>query len=366
MPQLTSAATAAGASIANSAALRAAVDRIYAGDDAPTIVTRPASEFEIRRTIQEVALHGQSYAKDLAHRSRRPDPVDAILRVLKLSSTYRQKTQFDNAASMAVLRQKLTDAVAGRKALALTLPLGGGKVPNPAKAGRSYLPDVAEWVAWARLAAIARAIATVADLPARVLVVPDAPLHTADLGIPAVEAAAHLTAAHRDITALGLDAIVTIADTANHMPTRWSDEVALRAKAASQRSDHDPAFRKSVMAQVQSLLFATNLRVYPWSDERKLQVLHALASDADAPKHILADAAMVRADVERKVFWYTGTNHALRTLAIPDLLVAQHFGKDHVMIRLTVHAKPGEPQPLLVPPSRMARPGLLPMHGIGL
>ena len=366
MVQLHSAATIAGASIVKSSPLSLAVESVLAGGTLPTIAHRMASQFELARTTQEIVQHGAQFAADLTKRGRRPNPVDSILRVLHLASTHRSKTRFDDPTSMANLRDAITDAVALGRSVALALPLGGSKVANPMKTGNAFLPDVGEWVAWMRLAAMARAITNLTGVPARVLIVPDAPLHTADLGMPATEAAAHLRQAGLDLETLGIDDIVSIADTAASLPREWSGEVAMRAAAAAERARREPEFRADVAAQVQALLFATNLRLYPWPAERHLLVTRALVDANHLPADVVADANAVRAEVERKVFHYIGVNHALRTLTIPERLVRATFGDDYTMLRLTVHAKPGEPQPLLVPSNKRARPGLLPMHGIGL
>ena len=77
------------------------------------------------------------------------------------------------------------------------------------------------------------------------------------------------------------------------------------------------------------------------------------------------DAEDLRRQVERATFHYIGVNHALRSLEVPQRIARQMFGVE-ATLRLTVHAKPGEPRPMLTPSNRLARPGLLPMHSVGV
>jgi hypothetical protein len=46
--------------------------------------------------------------------------------------------------------------------------------------------------------------------------------------------------------------------------------------------------------------------------------------------------------------------------------MAKALHASDAMLRLTVHAKPGEARPNLVPDGQLSRPGLLPMQGVGV
>ncbi len=365
MTFLTSAAAPAGAALANSPALPRAVSLVQSGASLPAPASRLATPQQLEAAFASIRADGDALTAELSRRSHLPNRSDAALRVLQRGATYAGKTRFDDASAMAALHQRLDAAIAAGQPLTLALPLGGGKVGNTLKTGSSHLPDAAEWVAWTRLGAIARAITSVSGVPTRVLVLPDAPLHTPDLGMSAVETERHRRQADLDLGRLGLADVVTFADTVALLPANWSDEVAARGQAAWQRANADAGYARDVAAQVDSLVWATNVRVLAWSLERQVLVAAALAGRADLPADVIADADEVRRDVARKVWHYVGVNHALRSLAIPEHAVAALHG-DVAMVRLTVHAKPGEPQPLLVGPSRRARPGLLPMHGVAI
>ena len=375
---LTSAVTRSGAALATISATFDAARRVLSGGDLAPVPARLAADAEIQRVRadiwQETAKDYRKYVRAAAPLAE-ADPVDAIIAILRKASTYRSRTRFDDAEAMSDLRRRLEHGLATEEPMIFVLPMGGGKVPNRMKTGRNYLPDVTEWMAWAKLAAMARAIETVHAPGVRVIVVPDAGLHTADLGFSAPEVKAHLDWARDDLEDFGLDRWIEIADTVAHLPPTWVDEVTARSAAAARRAKADPDFAASVEAQVASLIFSVNERVNDWSDEHAALVAAAMAKasadagsddhpDVDLPASARLDASTLMVRVRDAVFHYVGVNHALRSLDVPGRIVERLTGQSD-FIRLTVHAKPGEARPLLTQSNAMARPGLLPMHGLG-
>ncbi|MBI4881457.1 MAG: L-tyrosine/L-tryptophan isonitrile synthase family protein [Planctomycetes bacterium] len=365
--RLTSGATVQGAAIARSPALREAKALLLAGHDLPRATERMLADRERSAIIDEIAAIRRAAADRLARRAALAGgKVAGILRILKASATFRSRTRFDDAAAMEGATTVVERLVREGRPIVLALPLGGGKAPNPVKTGWRFLPDASEWVAWSLLAAMADAVSEVHPPGASVLVIPDAPLHTADLAFAAAEASAHQRQAALDLAALQLQERVRIAEVLAELPDRWPDEVRLRAEEARRRLRVDPGFAAAAGEQVQSLLFTVNLRSGAPSLEEAVLLSAVLAGDVIGVDEAIMDrASHVREWVEGTAPHYVGVNHALRSLDLPGLLTQRATGSP-LHVRLTAHAKPGEPQPLLVPAGSWARPGLLPLHSVAL
>src|SRR5205823_90780 len=114
------------------------------------------------------------------------------------------------------LRPMITD----EKPILLPILMGGGKVGNPVKVGSNYLPDLGELCALSNLGAIAQAIRHVYPPGARIIAIPDASLHTADLGMPLEETLAHAIVLKRDLRVMGLTDVV-IPDVIPYMDSQW-------------------------------------------------------------------------------------------------------------------------------------------------
>lgn len=375
---LTSGATAQGAGIARSSALDAAMMRLRDGQPLPEPTPRMLDDAARRAVIEHIIADRQALTAWLVRRAGQAGGgVNGVLKILKDTSTFRARTRFDDEAAMAATVASIRAQLASGGPLVLALPLGGGKVGNPVKTGWRYLPDAAEWVAWSILGAIADAIAALHPPGARVLLIPDAPLHTADLGFAAADTRLHWQQAQEDLLELGVDHAVILPDVLAHLPAQWVAEVRRRADEARARRAEDAEFAASVAEQVRSLLFSVNLRAGAPSMTEAVMVNavlagHPLALPLPWDRHYpgVAEPWRTRAHalrelIEANVAHYVAVNHALRTLALPARIAEAYTGSP-LHVRLTVHAKAGEPQPNLVPPGSRARPGLLPMHGVGL
>ena len=361
--QLTSAVTMAGASIATTPALRLAGTKVLAGGALPLNQRRIARPDEIASVLAQIGAHGEELEAELRRRSG--PPLERAMLNIKSISTFAAKTQFNNEQAMSRLSHSIAKALETQQPIRFVLPLGGTKVPNALKTGEAFLPDVGELIGVTRLASLARVISATTGVDARVIILPDAPLHAADLGIPTVEVQKHIEVARNDIRRLGIADWVEIVNTADVLPDQFPEEVVRRTKAAQERVRSDAGFALDVASQVGSLLFSINTRQYGWSLEHQVLVTLALAGDTWLPSEVRSDATAIRREVEGKVLTYVGVNHAIRSAAVPEHVVRTLHG-DSAMVRLTVHAKPGEPQPQLVQDSLLARPGLLPMHSVGV
>lgn len=368
MTKLTSAANQAGAALASTPDLPLAFDRITRGEALPPMATRslrPGEADRLKDDLRQLRTDmAQAYAR-AGHAAG--GGADGMMAVLRRASLRKGRVRFDDAEAMAPAVAALEDAVRRGAPLQLVLPLGGGKAANPLKTGQAYLPDLSEHLAAVMLAAIADALTELHPAGAHVYMLPDAGLHSDDLGFPATEHRLHLRTLQADLQALGLAHRVSMIDTLEHLPTGYVEEVTLRAQDARTRAADDASFAAEVEAQVQSLRFSMNLRAEGLSDEAAVEVTMALANPEDprlrpeARARAEALLARTRAVAPR----YVGTNHALRSLELPRVVLTKLTG-DGAHLRLTVHAKPGEPRPALVPSNALSRPGLLPMHGVGV
>lgn len=361
-----SAVTAAGAAVHKSPAMAAAVQRALAGDDLAGAKPKELTSEEVEQLRSDlVALRAHQTQQYLRNLPSDGDAFERALTVLRRASTYRGRTGFADPATWATMRSQLELVARDSSPMVLALPIGGGKAPNPTKTGPHYLPDLAEWTSWSMLAALADALGAVLGRDVRVLLIPDAGLHTADLGLAGAEVVAHVRQAEQDLRWLNIRNVV-VADTLPHLPAGWPEEVAHRARLAADRIEVDPVARANAEAQTAALLFSVNTRSTAWSFARQVLVTAALGDERLlVPHEVRADAEDLRRHVRRVTPHYIGVNHALRSLAVPQHIAARMFDVPRVL-RLTVHAKPGEARPSLLPDSHLTRPGLLPMHGLGV
>lgn len=362
---LSSNVTRSSASVGSSGSLQAALDRVLQGQSLcrpPVRIADPAEVDSIRADLlQEKERLVERSLRAAAHA---PTPATRILAILRAGSMSRGLTGWDDPTRMAVPVERLERLVQRRATLPLALLLGGEKANNVLKTGDVILPDVTEWMAVIHLAAMAEAIGRTWDPGAVVLAIPDAPLHTADLAVPWSEAREHMNAMRRDLAWLGLTDLVAIPDTPSLLPATWSAEVMRQKDAVVDRMRTDPAYAASLEPQTRSLVYSVNTRSAPWSFGHTVQVYGSLSGLA-AGEEASRDAAHL-VDWSRRITpHYVAVNHTIRLLDLAGRAAEQATGcTEH--LRLSVHAKTGEPRPVLMPGNRFTRPGLLPMHGLGL
>jgi len=359
-----SAVTSGAASIATSKALHNAAESLLRGGSLPEVNNVVLSSFEMHRLREELFALRADYANRFA-RNLKGDSLDQAVDILRRASTFRSRTRFDDPLVRSQIRNRLDKLQMSGKTVVLALPLGGGKAPNSTKTGMNYLPDVSEWTSWSLLAALCDALATVLDRNIVVMTVPDAGLHTDDLGFPAVEYLAHIRQAAKDLQWLGIQNVV-VPDTLQFLPLDWASEVARRTADAIEIFKSDSTARLTADAQSNALYYILNMRVAGWTLPQQTLVTAGIANERLLlPTEVKNDVELVRRTIAQRVGHYIGVNHSLRTKNIPQQMALKMFGVDEVL-RLTVHAKPGEPRPNLAPDGHMARPALLPMHGVGL
>jgi hypothetical protein len=245
--------------------------------------------------------------------------------------------------------------------------MGGGKVGNLLKVGTNYLPDLGELFALSNLAAIAHAIKHLYEPGARIVVIPDAALHTADMGIPLEETLAHASALKRDLGLMGLTDVI-VPDVVPVMNGGWVEGVQRLLVEAKRRAAEDATFASNVRSQIDSLVYSVNTRTLGWSFE---EATLAYAAVAGHTQGVGGTARMLAAELYRRseavAHHYVAVNWAIRQLGMVEQLVESIFGsRDH--LRMSVHAKPGEPRPALFPPTEHfpSLMGLLPMHAVGV
>ncbi len=364
-PQLTSAVSQGGASLGSSQALSQALVRVRQGqslDLAPARIMSLSEHAQLARGIG--SFFEEHRARLVRSAVKHPDPAKALLQVLRKASLSSQLTGYDSPEQIRPLLNSLRGFVNTRKPLPVALPLGGGKVGSPLKTGSSFLPDMGEWIQAARLAALAAALEELHPPGAFVVLVPDAPLHTADMGFSMVDVQEHLRQFREDIRGLGFDRWVRLEPQERWLPPHWSSEVERLTREARERMEHDQTFRKVASAQTQSLQFTLNQSVLGLTyEEHALTMGTFLGLLEDVPTHIAALARQHHERTKAITAHYIGVNHALRTLDITGRASELHTSsRDH--LRATVHAKPSEPRPALHQPGPQARPGLLPMHSV--
>ena len=294
-------------------------------------------------------------------------PADAVLAIVRRGSVRPKVTGFDVDSAIEPLRQVIADKVRAGAPIPLFLPVGGDKAPAPLKTAHHYLPDTTEDILVAKLAAMSAAISSIHAPGAKVLVMPDAPLHSADLGFSFDRYGAHLRAIRSRIQALGLEKWVNFVDTTRYLPTGWHEEVFAHAATARARfSSGDELFRKSFEDQVASLVYSLNTRAYSWDFSTQVLVNSAIAGHTDGlDAHILESARHLLERTRLVTPHYIGVNAAIRSMGLAPAITLEELGSS-AHVRLTVHAKPGEPRPALAQANEASRPFLLPMHSLPL
>lgn len=368
MTQLHSAVNQEGAAIGAAKATSDATQLVLAGVSLPQPPTTVISTADRAALIDQL----QHLRDDTAARYRRVvartkgGRIERVMAVIRDASIRRSRTGFDDPVVMEKLRGQIAAALNDARALRFALPLGGGKAPNSLKTGDYYLPDLGEWVAAALMAAMAEVASEAAEVTGSLVIIPDAGLHTADIGMSAAEYRAHLAVLRDDLAWMGIADRIAAVDTLDHLPVSWADDVRRLASEAITRAATDTAAAEKISDQVASLRYSLNTRVLGWTDARAVLANRALVGDAlDMPREAQRDAAEIEARTRAVVGHYIGVNHALRIHDVPARIMRDLYGHPEY-VRLTVHAKAGEPRPGLVPSSSLSRPGLLPMHSVGV
>lgn len=363
-----SSAVTAGSSIGNNDDVRQAKDLLLQGNQIERETAHVATEDQLSSIVNELRRVREQLADSYIRKARKYNNVeDSALAILRNSSISVNRTAFNDPAVETQMRAKLRTMVERNQPIMLPLLMGGGKAPNPIKVGANYLPDLAEWVSWSTLEAIGLAIKAVYAPGATILVVPDAGLHTADIGMAIEETLAHISTVRRDLAWLGLGQVI-VPDVLPHLGTEWVEGVQRLMAEARHRAESDPTFSADVRSQVSSLMYSINTRVLGGSFAELLPVYAALAGHTEGLSEVAMQKAQeLRRRTEGIAFHYVAVNWAIRQLGLVERIVTVLAGApDH--LRLSVHAKPGEPRPALFASSQYFPwlGGLLPMHSVGV
>ena len=363
-----SAVNAAGASLGAGKDLPAAVHAVLRGASIRRAAPRLLPPAAVASIKADVAAYGLRHGEGLLRGSGSTLPAaERIFSILRRASISRGKTRFDDSIAIRPLRQAIEAATQKHAPLTLALLLGGGKAPNELKTGGMFMPDSAEWTSLSMLAGISRAIGAIYPPGATMIAIPDASLHTGDLGFPYTDVIAHQRTLAQDVRDLGLADLILVPNTPEYLPDRWTEAARLEAERARFQLRSDSAFAKDVREQIESLAYSVNTREFGWSFEHTVLVYAALAGHLRGiPAQARTDAAELYHRVEQVAPAYVGVNRAIRSQDLVGSIVTRITGRSS-HLRLSVHAKAGEPRPALVMPNRHApMAGMLPMHSLGV
>lgn len=361
-----------GASLGNNADVKQASELLLQGgslDPSPHCI---ASDDDLATVMADLRTQREELASAYVRKAmKQPTREDGVLAILKQACISLGRSGFGNPEVEGKIRQQLRNMMEENRPLVLPVLMGGAKVANPLKTGLGFLPDLAEWIAWSNLESIAFAIEAIYSPGARIIDVPDLQLHTGDLGVPIEEAVCHADFVEKDLQMLGLKRVVIphVLEMLRLISTEWVDGVTRLAIEARNRLRTSSDFRKDVAAQVESLIYTLNTRSLGLPYENLVLVYAALAGQRNPiPQWTLDQAADIRRRCEAIATQYVGVNWGIRQLGLVERVVMNLTGgSDYV--RLSVHAKPGEPRPKLFSASKYFPSlvgGLLPMHSNGV
>ncbi len=361
---LFSAVTSGGASLGTQSALVEARELVLAGQKLQLPPPRILSAEDLDRFEQDLQTQRKNLvAQHLKKAENQPSLAHSVLAIIKSAATNRGRSGFGDPAITAGLLNQIQEQLKSQATLILVLPMGGGKVANPIKTGSEYLPDASEWIAHIHLAALAQAIEQLYPPGAAVVTIPDAPLHATDIGFPMPELRAHDHTLRQDLFDLGIADHVAIAPTIDLLPAAWPHFARQKADQLTEQATHDPKFQASQAARVRSLQYSVNTAIFGWSYERS--VLAASAVNGDPAQEPSPDSRLLRSYTHSIVSTYDAVNAGIREMDLASRAARAHSGHS-CHLRLTVHAKPGEPRPLLSQNGPRSRPALIPMHGQAL
>jgi pyoverdine/dityrosine biosynthesis protein Dit1 len=363
-----SAVTAAGSSIGTNDDVRQAKQLVLAGHTLDREPVRVASEEELTSIVNELRVVREQHAEGYVRKARKRASVeDSILTILRESAVSVKRSGFGNETLEAQMKATIQNVVRRNQPLALPLLMGGAKAPNAIKVGSNYLPDLAEWTAWSTLEAIGLAIREIYMPGAKIVVVPDAALHTADIGMPIEETLAHAIAAQQDRIKLGIEHVI-VPDVMRYLTSEWVDGVQPLVTEARRRAESNPLFADDLRSQSLSLVYSLNTRVLGRSFAELVPVYAAVAGHIEGlGEDITQESERLQRRSESIAFHYVAVNWAIRQMRLVERVIQDIFGySEH--LRMSVHAKPGEPRPALFATSKHFPwlGGLLPMHSVGV
>jgi hypothetical protein len=355
--------TASSATVGSAPELAQAAELIFAGRELPPLQLRVAPTSEVEQVRKKLwTLHDQLFTYYVRRADKKATPREKVFSVLKDASISRQSTGFGNHAMMEKAWTTVDELLDRDQPISMALLFGGTKTGNPLKVGWTWMPDLSEWASHIHLNAIGRAIEEVYRPGARVYPIYDSGLHTGDLGADWIESHAHQRQLGQDLKWLGITHSVPV-DPVPLLPSDWGIEVRNNAMQARQVFARDTEGKMA--AQAKALMYSINTRVeLPSLEDAALVYYAATHEDPRLPREV-CEQAMHLIDRSNRVCWhYTGTNWAIRTRDLAGTVVKDQTG-DRRHLRLSIHAKPGEPRPFMLQSNSLTRAALVPMHGLG-
>lgn len=365
---LSSAVVAAGGSIGSNEDVQTAVRLILDGHALERKTPRPVDDTlaaRLRGDLLRVAdIARRDYLKAAARAGELPDKILAILKKASISV---DRSGFNDPEVYAQMRGQVAAMVQTRQPVVMGLLFGGGKMANPLKSGGVALPDLAEWHALTLLSALPRAVAELYPPGAHVIASPDAVLHSADLGLLVHGAQRHWRQLQADLKWLGIADVVQVPDVLQFLPDEWDGLVTANAREAQQRRQRDPEFALDALAQSQSLQYSINSQVLGLSYEELTLGYGAIPGPLPG---MPAAADRLAVDLIKRAYaitpHYIGVNWAIRQAELIKRMAAGLFDAP-LHLRLSVHAKPGNPRPALFKKNRVVPSlELFPMHALGV
>jgi hypothetical protein len=365
---LTSAVTAAGASIGTTADVAEAKQIVLRGGKLENSAARIQTEAENASLLLGLRNVVEGRAQELIRKASRKqnDPVGSIIDILRMASISTKGSEFGDPKVIEEFQQTIQKCES--EPLILAMVMGGGKVANLLKTGLSFLPDLSEWHALSMLEAVALAISEFRKAGCSILVIPDAALHTADLGFSIEESLIHQRMLRADLKLLGLRHVQVPEILSFLENSDWPRTVRSLSISVRKQEKVDQVFKKHVEDQIGSLVYSINTRVADMNFEEAVLVYAAIANqhdDLSGPLRKQADELMGRA--RAIVHHYIAVNFAIRQTGLVEKVVKTLTGSSR-LLRMSVHAKRGEPRPALFTPSSQFPNlmGLLPMHSLGV
>jgi hypothetical protein len=348
----------------------AAKELVLSGQKLPKPRVRYAEASEIDAALVEVdaVIHPHLEAMRRAG-ARQRTTMDKIMAIIKKGSIQTSLTRFEDPEAMRVFTTRLRETIECGAPVVLAMPQGGGKTHMPLKTGNfGLLPDFSEFLSLKMRAALVTAVREVYAGGAHMIDVSDAPLHTRDLGVCPAASKRHITQLWSDLARLGIKDEVIVADTPNFLPPNWLEAIDEGTREVRHNIEQDPGVRAGAEEQVQSLLFAKNCtEIWPSQEETLLGFAVIAGAPDGVPEATAALARAFEQETREVVAMYMAINHhGIRGMRLIERVVERLGFSPERYLRLSVHAKPGNPRPALSISNHMAPPALLPKHSVGL
>jgi hypothetical protein len=367
-PRYISEVTRPAAALGKAVELQAARKRVLAGGQLPTVSIRFASSNEVQVYFDELQAAVRPFEESLRKAAaRQKDPTARLKAIIKKASIQTSQTRFEDPQAMTSFDTRLAQVVRRGEPIVLALPEGGGKVPVPLKTGNfGRQPDFAEFLGMKMRAALVRVLREFHPGGAHLIVVPDTCLHQQDMGFSLEQTGQHVRRLWSDLPRLGIDDEVIVVDTLTYLPPEWEATIEAGRLEVLANIAQDEAVRDSAAAQAQSLQFIKDSGIS--QEEEAVLFYSVLAGQPEgAPTDLVAQArAFQEATAAVTPIYMAVNHHGIRGLQLLERVVqGLGFASEHYL-RVSVHAKPGNPRLALSVFHAMAPVALLPMHSLGL